>query len=255
MGDVRDYPLNIELEVYKGPQCRVFISTGIKVDNVSQWDDERQLIVHMGNASAYNFYLHTIIQNIERAELEIENRGGIVTKDLIRLAAQNKGLYEETNVIDKFLSYVDKEKVRESTKATHISAIKTLQRFADYRSGTKGSPLYFDDLSLPFIEGYDKFMSRTINPYSVVTTHIIIRGYIERVVKEGLMKSSPYDEFPLHKPKRSKKPALTEKQLIDLESISEEQLASLGKRYDIVLDRFFLLESIPLKYRTLHCCA
>lgn len=238
LGRRKAYPLNIELEVYKGPQCRLFLATGVRVENVSQWDDDRQVIVRMNNAYAYNLYLHTMIQNIERAELEVENRGGIVTKELIRKAAQNKGLYEETNAIEKFLSYNAEEKIKESTMQSHKTFIRTLQRFVDYRKGTSKSHLYFNEITLPFVEEFDKFMLRTINQYSVVLTHITIRGYITRAVKEGLMKSSPYDAFPLHKPKRDKKPALTQKQLSHLESISAEQLESLGKDYDIILDRF-----------------
>ncbi|MCQ2200680.1 MAG: hypothetical protein MJZ27_01185 [Bacteroidales bacterium] len=36
LGRRKQYPLNIELEVYKGVDCRVFVSTGISLDNENQ---------------------------------------------------------------------------------------------------------------------------------------------------------------------------------------------------------------------------
>lgn len=51
LGRRKNYPLNIELEVYKGADCRVFISTGIVLDNERQWDESRQLILRNSDAS------------------------------------------------------------------------------------------------------------------------------------------------------------------------------------------------------------
>ena len=89
LGRRKNYPLNIELEVYKGIDCRVFISTGVTLDSAKQWDANRQLIVRHDYAVPYNAMLKNMIQNIERAELEVENRGGVVTKDIIRKASVN----------------------------------------------------------------------------------------------------------------------------------------------------------------------
>lgn len=62
LGRRKQYPLTIELEVYKGAACRVYIPTGITLDNVRQWDATRQIVLRHSNAAAYNNYFKTMIQ-------------------------------------------------------------------------------------------------------------------------------------------------------------------------------------------------
>lgn len=119
LGRREQYPLAIELEVYKGVDCRVYISTGVTLDSEKQWDSTRQIILRHSNAAAYNDFLKTMIQNIERAELMAESKQIAFTKDAIRAAAKNMDLFDKINVFDKLSTYLSQETVRGDTLETY----------------------------------------------------------------------------------------------------------------------------------------
>ena len=244
LGRRKNYPLNIELEVYKGIDCRVFISTGITLNSAKQWDENRQLIVRHDYAAPYNAMLKNMIQNIERAELEVENRGGVVTKDIIRKASVNTTPVDEINAIDKFSDYISKGKIRESSAATYKTYLAILGRYVDRLKGTKGAKLYFREITLAFVNDFNKFMQSTLTVSTINGTNKTLRSCISKAVKDGYLKASPYDYFPIHKPKQEQKPSLTKEQLKLLESITKDQLSSLAStedslnRCECTLDRF-----------------
>ena len=217
LGRRKNYPLNIELEVYKGIDCRVFISTGITLDSAKQWDANRQLIVRHEYAAPYNAMLKNMIQNIERAELEVENRGGVVTKDIIRKASINTTPVDEINAIDKFSEYISKGNIRESSIATYMNYLVTLSRYVDHIKGAKASKLYFRELTLVFINDFNKFMQSTLAANTISATNKTLRYCISKAVKDGYLKVSPYDYYHIHKPKQEQKPSLTKDQLKSLE--------------------------------------
>lgn len=239
LGRRKNYPLNIELEVYKGMDCRVFISTGITLDNERQWDKERQLILRNGNAAAYNHFLRSLIQNIERAELEAEERNIAFTKDLIRMAAKDSTIFEEVNVLDKFREYLGEKKLWKSgTIRVENSHFKKLQAFVDVYKGEKNAPLRFNELTLSFIEAFDKFLDKSLSPVTHAHTHFSIKKFIERAKKDGLVKYSPYDDFEIPRLDKKRKPSLTEEQVAALENISDDELCGMGIQYDVLRDRF-----------------
>lgn len=239
LGRRRNYPLSIELEVYKGTDCRVFISTGIVLDNERQWDKERQLILRNGNAAAYNHFLRSLILNIERAELDAEERHIAFTKDLIRMAARNNTILEEINVLDKFREYLSEKKMWK-TGTIHVenSHFKKLQSFIDIYKGVKNATLHFDELTLAFIKDFDAYLRNTLSPITHVNTHFSIKKFIERAKKDGLIKYSPYEDFEIPHIDTKKKPSLTEEQVLALENIPDDELSAMGIQYDVLRDRF-----------------
>ncbi|MBR6251779.1 MAG: tyrosine-type recombinase/integrase [Bacteroidales bacterium] len=239
LGRRKDYPLNIELEIYKGVDCRVFLSTGIVLDNERQWDKERQLILRNSNAAAYNNFLRTLILNIERDELEAEEKHIAFTKDLIRMAAKNNTLFVEINVIDKLKEYQSEKKtLRPATMENLSGRIKKLQKFVDIRKGAKSSPLYFNDLTLSFIEDFDKYLAISQALCSRVQTHDTIKRFLGRAKRDGLIKYNPYDDFEIPHFEFKRKPSLSEEQVVAIENLSDEDLKAIGNQYDVLRDRF-----------------
>ncbi len=244
LGRRKNYPLNIELEVYKGIDCRVFIPTGVTLDSAKQWDETRQIIVRHDFAAPYNAMFKTMIKNIERAELEVENRGGVVNKDVIRNAAANKNSIDEIDAIDKFLEYVSKWKVRESTRQTYEGYVRNLKSFIGKQKGRKSAKLFFGDINLQLIEEYHKYLLATFKPSSVGLIHLVIRKCIGIAVREGYLKSSPYENFDIKQCKSEQRPSLTKDQLSRLEAITRKDLKVLANdrvsvsQYESALDRF-----------------
>lgn len=122
LGRRKQYPLNIELEVYKGVDCRVFVSTGITLDNENQWDPYRQLILRNKNAAAYNDYLKRLVVHIERAELDAEKRGITFTKDSVRNAARSMSNEKQENLFELISKYINEDRaLRDSTRCTFLN--------------------------------------------------------------------------------------------------------------------------------------
>lgn len=239
LGRRKNYPLNLELEVYKGVDCRVFISTGIVLDNERQWDKDRQLILRNSKAAAHNNYLKTLVLNIERAELDAEERGIAFTKDLIRMAAKNDTLFEEINVLDKFREYLNEKKLwKPGTIHVENSYFKKLQSFIDIYKGVRNAPLHFDELTLAFIKDFDVYLRNSLSPITHVNTHFSIKKFLERAKRDGLIKYSPYEDFEIPHIDTKKKPSLTEEQVHALENISDDELSAMGIQYDVLRDRF-----------------
>lgn len=172
LGRRKNYPLNIELEVYKSADCRVFISTGIVLDNERQWDKERQLILRNSKALAYNHFLKILILNIERAELDAEERQIAFTKDLIRMAARDNTLLEEVRVTEKFREFIgEKKTLKPGTVQLENYHIKKLQSFIDIYKGEKNAPLHFNELTFSFIEEFDRHLGKSLKLAVRVHTH------------------------------------------------------------------------------------
>lgn len=239
LGRRKNYPLNIELEVYKGADCRVFISTGITLDNEKQWDDARQLILRNSNAVAYNHYLRNLILNIERAELEAEKRQIAFTKDLIRLAAKNDTIFEEINVMNKLREYIYEKKTwREGTIRVENTYVRRLQSFVDTYKGTKGAKLYFNELTLSFVKDFDKCLCESLKDISRAHIHFSIKKLLYKAQKDGLIKYNPYEDFEIPRlDENKKKPALTQEQVTALENIPDKVLENMGIQYDVLRDR------------------
>ena len=239
LGRRKNYPLNIELEVYKGVDCRVFISTGVVLDSVSQWNAEKQIVVRNNNAHSYNHYLNNLKLKIERAELDAEERHIAFTKDSIRMAAKNGKVVEETLVLDKMREYLEAQPLlKPRTIERHVTDFNSLQRFVDFKKGQKKSPLYFNELNLEFIKEYDAFLHTTMSPSSIPDVHFIIRKYLALAMKDGFLKYNPYEDFEIPKNRPVKKPNLTEEDILALENIPVEKLKALGRGYDVLRDRF-----------------
>lgn len=239
LGRRKEYPLNIELEVYKGSDCRVFISTGISLDNERQWDKERQLILRNGNAAAYNHFLQSLILNIERAELDAEEKQIAFTKDLIRMAARNNVLLEETNAFDKFRAYLREDRTcKPSTKQHNEYFLQRLQGFVDRRKGQKNAPLHFDEITLAFIKDFDAQLCNHLCDLSRRNVHSVVRKYIKMAKRDGLIKYNPYDDFEVPHSSGEQRPSLTLGQISALENLSEEELNDLGTDFVTTRDRF-----------------
>lgn len=239
LGRRKNYPLNIELEVYKGADCRVFISTGVVLDNERQWDESRQLILRNNNAAAYNNFLKTLILKIERAELDAEERQIAFTKDLIRIAAKNGSIIEEINIIDKLYEILRNRKtLKEQSIQSEGAYIKRFQHFIDQMKCEKNAPLLCDEVTLELIKEYDKYLENTYSNVTRLHAHFALKKLLEKARKEGFIKYTPYEDFEIPKLETKKRPSLTAEQVKSLEDLTDEQLGSMGIQYDVLRDRF-----------------
>lgn len=196
LGRCRQYPLHLELEVYKGVDCRVFVSAGIILESEKQWDVARQIVIKNTNKKQYNDFLRQMIQNVVDAETEAEKRGDVLTAADIKMAVKSQTAKGE-DVIETFRVYAQNAEVRESTRRGLFSRVNNLLYFAQLYKGSKNATLYFGEMNLNVIKELDKYLYTIAVPSTVSSTHLTIRKFFTLARKEGLIAVNPYEKFDL----------------------------------------------------------
>lgn len=228
--------MHLELEVYKGVACRVFISTGIVLDNKAQWDSARQLVIKNSNAEQYNKFLRQTIQNIQEADEEAERRGDMLTPQAIKMAAKSQTAKGD-DVIETFLRYASEEPTRESSRRTHHSYVTGFQKFVRQHKSSPKATLHFGEVSLNLIKEFDKYLMKNYTPAIASNIHMQIRKYMRKARKDGLVAVNPYDNFEFNVYESDPRQALTEEQFRAVEDI-DRSILSEHSIHEYVLDMF-----------------
>lgn len=181
LGRRKNYPLHLELEVYKNADCRVLISTGIVLESEKQWDSDRQLIIKCKNETQYNRFLQQMIQNIMDVETEIERRGDVLTPDAIKLAAKSQTARGE-DVFETFERYISEQKnIKESTKQCQIGFVRMFRRFVRHHKSNNKATLFFGEVSLNLIKAAELYMFDR----GEARLHIIFPLYHKEILEES----------------------------------------------------------------------
>lgn len=237
VGRRKNYPLNLDLEVYNGPDCRVIISTGIVLESEKQWDNARQLIIKNSNAEQYNKYLRQMIDRIVELESNCEKRGVQLTPDAIKLAAKSQTAKGE-DVFEVFSRYIDEQNdIRSSTKKSHHVFLRMVQKFVQDYKKNRSATLFFGEVSLAMVKAMDLYFMERVVPATVSSIHAFMRKFLRRAVKEGLIGSNPYDQFDVIFYENDSRQALTGDQLKALEEIDRSQFSKLHIR-EFIVDMF-----------------
>ena len=247
LGRRKNYPLHLELEVYKSVDSRVFISTGIVLDSDKQWDYARQMIIKNSNAEQYNKYLHQMIDRIVEVEDNCEKRGIELTSDAIKLAAKSQTAKGE-DVFEVFDKYIDEEKnIRENTKKGKRVYLRMVQRFVRHYKRSNTATLFFGEVSLAIIKAMDLYFMERVSPSTVSGIHAYMRKFFRRAVKEGLIGSNPYDQFEVVFYENDTRQALTNDQLTMLEEIDRDVFPEHHIR-EFIVDMFLFSCYTGLRY-------
>lgn len=253
LGRKKTQPLNIDLEVYKGIDCRVFISTGIQVESEKQWDSSRMLVVRNPNADIYNGFLMKMRANIETAEREAEERNRKFTAEDIRRAARNKIVFDNHQVVPTFRYYVDlqlkRKEIKESSGKSYMESIATLQRFIDSQKKQNNAQFSFAEFDDLFLKGFDVWLHCEYKSTSAHNIHVTLAKFFKYAKKDGLLKVNAYELFTIKPAKSEQKDALTGEQLAALENIDRNALVGkYGEAIEYTLDKFLFSCYCGLRY-------
>lgn len=247
LGRRKNYPLNLELEVYAGADCRVLISTGIVLESEKQWDNARQMIIKNSNAEKYNSYIRQTIDKIIELEDNTEKRGIALTPEAIKVAAKSQ-MAKGEDVFEVFAKYIDEEKnIKESTKDGKRVYLKMVHKFIKHYKKNEAATLYFGEVSITIIKAMDLYFMERYAPSTASSIHADMRKCFRRAVKEGLIGSNPYDQFDLIFYENDTRQALTLDQLVMIENIDRNELPKY-RIYEQILDMFLFACYTGLRY-------
>lgn len=83
---------------------------------------------------------------------------------------------KQENLFELISKYINEDRaLRDSTRYTHLSYIKNIQKFVDNLKNESKSPLYFEEVNLEFVKGLHKFLSKTKSQVSSANIHFTLR--------------------------------------------------------------------------------
>lgn len=247
LGRRKNYPLHLELEVYKSADCRVMISTGIVLESEKQWDVARQLIIKCKNETQYNTFLQQVVQNIIDVEAETERRGDVLTADAIKLAAKSQTSKGE-DVFETFERYISESKtLKPTSKKRERDYLHSLLRYIRQRKGSNNATLFFGEFSLNLVKEVDQYLFDRVHPSHVSAFHYSMRKHLRKAKKEGLIGSNPYDYFNVVAYPNGVRQTLTSDQFKMIEDIDRNTLAE-NKIHEYILDMFLFSCYTGLRY-------
>lgn len=234
LGRRKGYPRLIELQIYKGAACRVYISTRFNDVDPREWDERKEeMKPKADNARLINDHLHALVKRIERAELEAEAEGRTFGREEIKAAAKGDDKPAAATVLDTICQMRDKSvAISPKTLSVYNAAIKAL---SDFLTQAGKQDVATNRFTAENLAEFDKWMRQTFKPTTVHQFHCVIRNFMSRAVKFEVITKSPYAQFNEPKAHTVRREMLTEMEVTRLENIDRSRLST---NEQVMLDRF-----------------
>lgn len=235
--DVDSYKKTIEIEVYFDNKKRMYINTGIKVEERC-FDKKRNEINEKCNLrKEYNDYLTAIIDNIRKWELQAKKDGQPFTREYLEKAREKA---EATK--GNFLEYCAKINDNE-----YQSGIIKLASWKKYRSMIFAIDRYcsenhilltYDKLTIEFVTELHQYLSQKYAPSFLNRTFTNLKKFTDRAIDDGLVTGNPFGKYKRIKERPSERTALSTDELQRLEGLDRKLLNTIDFNMEHILDRF-----------------
>lgn len=224
----------VQIYVYFGQHVRKYISTGVKLNDVTEWQGGK--VVNRPDARKMNAIIETKCEEVERALQLMELQGVVATPENL-----SELINEDDVCLGDFLSYmaqrIEERELRPNSVKNHKIALEALRRFGHIKS--------FASLTTANIAKFDAFLRRENKMRSEATIHGYhknIKVYVNEAVMLGKIKESPYKLF------RDKKPAAPQRNPLTEEEINRIADARLPDFYEKAQDLFVFQAYTGLAY-------
>lgn len=210
---------SVEIEVTLNGKRKRY-ATGVNVF-IDQWD-ERYKVVNSFESGSLNKSLDTLMSDLGRYE-ELNQPISIGKIDLFFNQKSEDGSFIEfvSNLI------LNRKDLRKGTIRTHKSLLESLKEFKRIN--------YYDDLTLPNIDAYDKFLhNKGYLQTTVWGYHKRLKRYINEALRLGKIRDNPYNRFKVNRGKPSGRRYLIKDELDKLEK-AKFTSESLSKVRDLAV--------------------
>lgn len=193
------------------------------------------------SADAYNQTIKSILRNID----ELIRENDKITRKQIVLKLKDSGNGEFVSFAEQFNEAMKQKGQYHQYK--HFRVL--LNKLKDF----KGNDIRFKDINIQFLEEFKEWLAREQrdsegkviwkknHPNTISKEMVRFKAIIKEAIKKGLTSSNPFDSpfYSKVKTVRSKKRALTVKQIDDIEALSLEKGSSLWHVRNYFLFSFY----------------
>ncbi len=170
----------------------------------------RGSVVGSANAAGLNYALCTMMQEVERVELEYIKRGVEVQLPMLKEAVRSN-ISPAAKLCEFGVQVVEQSERKSLTKLNYQTLLNNIERF---RKGT-----LVTDIDYQFLVAYDKWLRESGIAHNTRISRLrLLRALLNEAAKRDLIHGNPFDRFRIQQ-MVSKKGFLTTEQLHRLEKL------------------------------------
>ncbi len=168
-------------------------------------------VVENSNADGLNYALYTMIQDIDRVELEYIKRGVEVNLPMLKEAVRAH-ISPAAKLTEFGIQVIGQSDRKELTKQNYQTLLNNIERF---RKGT-----LITDIDYQFVVSYDKWLRDSGIMHNTRISRLrLLRALLNEAVKRDIITVNPFNRFRIQQ-MVSKKGYLTNEQVHKLERLS-----------------------------------
>lgn len=196
----------IQIEMLQGNK-RIYVSTKTYV---KKGQFANGMVVNRTNADKLNFYLFSLIDEIETIELQMIYNGTDYTAASVREAYRKHAAPSAT--IREFgtetVSVSDRKK---NTKQNYATLFNSIDKFK--------KNVALSDIDFDFVSNYTKWLEKQgVSHNTIVSRQRMLRAILNEAKARGIISSNPFDRFRI-KGMTAKKGYISSEQLSELEKL------------------------------------
>ena len=177
------------------------------------------------NADGINYALYTMVQDIERIELEYIKRGVSVTLPMLKEAVDIK-ISPAAKLVDFGTAVVGQSERKELTKANYQTLLNNIERF---RKGT-----LLTDIDYQFVVAYDRWLRESGIMHNTRVSRLrMLRALMNEAVKRDIVNVNPFNRFRIQQ-------MVSKKGFVAIEQLHHLERLTLKGIEDRVRDAFLV---------------
>ena len=227
----------IEIEVYFDNKKRMYINTGIKVEERC-FDKKRNEVNSKCHLYLeYNDILYNQLENIRKWELQAKKDGLPFTREYLE-KVQEKAEATKGNFLEYCSKINDNEYqsgiIKLASWKKYRSMIFTIDRYCTENHIS----LTYDKLTAEFVTGLHQYLSQKYAPSFLNRTFTNLKKFTDKAIDDGLVTGNPFGKYKRVKERPSERTSLSDDELKRLESLDRNLLKAIDYNLEHILDRF-----------------
>ncbi len=201
---------------------RIYFSTHsyVRPDNF-----KHGMVIETPNADSLNYVLYTMVQDIERIELEYIKRGVEVNLPLLKEAVRAH-ISPAAKISDFGMQVVEQSERKKLTKLNYQTLLNNIERF---RKGTR-----ITDIDYQFLVAYDKWLRESGIMHNTRISRLrLLRALLNEARKRDIISTNPFERFRIQQ-------MVSKKGYVPTEQIRKLEHLNLSGMEDKVRDAFLI---------------
>ncbi|MBQ6275100.1 MAG: site-specific integrase [Bacteroidales bacterium] len=233
--DIEEKP--IEIEIYFDDKKRIYINTGIKVEEKC-FDKKRNEINSKCNLQQeYNAHLWKQVEELRKLELKAKSEGLPFTREYLE-QEQRKAELKKGDFLEYCTKINDNEYKAGQIKLASWKKYRSMISAIDRYCNENRISLTYNRLTADFVTELHQYLSQRYAPSFLNRTFTNLKKFTDKAIHDGLIRNNPFSDYKRIKERPSERTALSTDELERLEELDRKLLNAIDFNLEHILDRF-----------------